>query len=65
MSPERDCFIIAWIKALERNPAYTGTLLLISFIANESFRDREITQEDGGRAVLPLSLCLYLFYWCN
>lgn len=40
MSPGRDCFIIAWIKTLERNPAYTGILLLISFIVNESFGNR-------------------------
>lgn len=60
MSPGRDCFIIAWIKTLERNPAYTGILLLISFIVNESFGDRQITQEDGERTMLPLSLCLYL-----
>lgn len=65
MSPGRDLFIIAWIKTLERNPAYTGIRLLISFIVNESFGDRQITQEDGGRTVLPLSLCLYLFYLCN
>lgn len=65
MSPGRDCFIIAWIKTLERNPAYTGILLLISFIVNESFGNRQITLEDGGRTALPLSLCLYLFYLSN
>lgn len=54
-----------FIKTLERNPAYTDILLLISFIVNESFGDRQITQEDGGRSVLPLSFCLYLFYLCN
>lgn len=65
MSPGRDCFIIAWIKTLERNPACAGILVLISFTVNESFGDRQISQEHEGRTVLPLSLCLYLFYLCN
>lgn len=61
MSPGTDCFIIAWIKTLERNPAYTGMLLLISFIVNESSGDRQITLEDGGRTIfLYLSLSVLL-----
>lgn len=65
MSPGRYYFIITCIKTLERIPSYTGILLLIFFIVNESCGERQITQEHGGRNVLPLSLCLYLFYLCN
>lgn len=60
-----DCSIIMWIKMLIIIPAHTGVLLLISFIVNESCGDRQITQEYETRNVLHLSLCLYLFCFCN
>lgn len=60
MSPGRGFFITAWIKTLERIPAYTGILLLISFIVNESCGDRQITQEHGEKYASFISLSLSL-----
>lgn len=63
MSPGRDFFITAWIKTLERIPAYTGILLLISFIVNESCGDRQITQEHGGE-ICFLYLFVFISFTC-